>query len=98
VSLEQQVEERTRSLTDALARQTALGEALKLVIGRSASALDVVLEGLIESAVRLCRADWGVIYRLEEGQLRPAAFYGLDEERRANWVGVALDLRRISGR
>ncbi|MEO5699545.1 MAG: response regulator [Casimicrobiaceae bacterium] len=96
MGLEKQVEERTRSLTDALARQMALGEALKLVIGRSASALDVVLEGLIESAVGLCRADWGVIYRLEEGKLRPAAFYGLDEGRRAQWVGAALDLNRRS--
>jgi signal transduction histidine kinase/CheY-like chemotaxis protein len=96
VRLEKQVEERTRSLTDSLARQTAHGEALKLVIGRSASALDVVLEGLIESAVRLCRSDWGVIYTLEEGKLRPAAFYGLDERRRANWVGVALELNRRS--
>ena len=71
-----------RVLVDALARQTALSEALKLVIGRSASPLDVVLKGLIESAVKLCRADWGVIYKLEDAKLRPAAFYGLDEERR----------------
>ena len=93
---ERQVEERTHALTDALSRQTALSDALKLVIGRSASALDAVLEGLIESAVRLCQADWGVIYRLEDGRLRPAAFHGLDEERRARWAGVALELNRRS--
>src|SRR5688572_1623391 len=58
VSPAQGTEERARALVDALARQTALSEALKLVIGRSASPLDVVLRGLIESAVRLCRADW----------------------------------------
>ena len=85
-----------RVLVDALARQTALSEALKLVIGRSASPLDVVLKGLIESAVKLCRADWGVIYKLEDAKLRPAAFYGLDEERRAKWSGVALQLDRRS--
>ena len=85
-----------RELVDALARQTALSEALKLVIGRSASPLDVVLKGLIESAVTLCRADWGVIYRLEDAKLRPAGFYGLDEERRAKWSGAALELDRRS--
>ena len=95
-SPEQQTEGGTQALVDALARQTALSEALKLVIGRSASPLDVVLKGLIESAVRLCRADWGVIYRLEDAKLRPAAFYGLDEERRAKWSGAALELDRRS--
>ena len=94
--LERRVEERTRALTDALSRQTALSESLKRVIGRSGSALDAVLEGLIESAVRLSGANWGVIYRLEDGMLRPAAFHGLDEERRARWAGVALDLNRRS--
>ena len=44
--LERRVEERTRALTDALSRQTALSESLKRVIGRSGSALDAVLEGL----------------------------------------------------
>ncbi len=96
VSPQQGTEERVRALVDALARQTALSEALKLVIGRSASPLDVVLRGLIESAVRLCRADWGVIYKLEDIKLRPAAFYGLDENRRAKWSGAALALDRRS--
>jgi signal transduction histidine kinase/DNA-binding response OmpR family regulator len=96
VSVQLGSEERERALVDALARQTALSEALKLVIGCSASPLDVVLKGLIESAVRLCRADWGVIYSLEEAKLRPAAFYGLEEERRAKWSGVALELNRRS--
>ena len=96
MSPQQGTEERGRALVDALARQTALSEALKLVIGRSASPLDVVLRGLIESAVTLCRADWGVIYKLDDIKLRPAAFYGLDEERRAKWNGAALALDRRS--
>jgi signal transduction histidine kinase/CheY-like chemotaxis protein len=93
-------EERIRTLSDALARQSALSEALKLLIGRSASPLDVVLGGLIESAVGLCGADWGVIYQLIDGKLRPAAFHGLDDERRARWVGAALEIdeRSAAGR
>jgi signal transduction histidine kinase/DNA-binding response OmpR family regulator len=93
-------EERIRALSDALARQSALSEALKLLIGRSASPLDVVLGGLIESAVVLCGADWGVIYQLIDGKLRPAAFHGLDDERRARWVGAALEIdeRSAAGR
>jgi class 3 adenylate cyclase len=55
-----------------LERQTATNDVLRL-ISTSAFDLDVVFQSVITTATRLCRAEHGRIYLLEDNMLRPVA-------------------------
>jgi GAF domain-containing protein len=74
--LQEQVGALTRELKEAREQQTATADVLKLISG-SAFELGSVLQTVVRTAVRLCRADQATIYREENGEYRWAADYSL---------------------
>jgi signal transduction histidine kinase len=61
----EEVEARTREVTEALEYQTATGEVLS-VISKSPNSVHPVFEAIITMAERLCSADFGFVYGLED--------------------------------
>jgi signal transduction histidine kinase len=79
VRLFDEVQARTRDLTESLQQQTATSEVLK-VISRSAFDLDTVLGTLVTSASTLCDAEKGVIFLRENDFFRMVCNHGFSPE------------------
>jgi signal transduction histidine kinase len=79
VRLFDEVKARTEELSESLQQQTATADVLK-VISRSTFDLKSVLQTLVESAGRLCDADFAMITRQKDGVLFFAEAYGYSPE------------------
>ena len=72
VGKETKIARLTRELSEARQQQTATSEILA-IISRSNFKLQPVLQSVVKTAMRLCRAEQAVIYRQQDGTYRFAA-------------------------
>ncbi len=75
VRLFDEVQARTRDLSEALEQQTATSEVLR-VISRSPGELEPVFQAMLENAVRICEAKFGTIFRYDGNNFHRAAGVG----------------------
>src|SRR5262249_30949089 len=76
--LEQQLEKYRRELNEALEQQTATSEVLR-VISSSPGELKPVFQAMLEHAVRICEAKFGVLYRYDGKLFHPEALIGVPQ-------------------
>ena len=98
-SRETEVARLSRELNEALERQTAAAEVLR-IIASSAGDVDTVFEAILENATRICEAKFGVLLQYQDGAFEARAMVGVppalarEMRRRALFVspkGAPLD-------
>ena len=92
-----EVQARTRELSESLEQQTATSEVLK-VISSSPGELGPVFEAMLENATRICEAKLGNMFLCEGDRFRAVAVHGDSDY--ADWTRRApvVDMREIAHR
>ena len=79
VRLFEEVQARTRELSESLEQQTATSEVLG-VISRSAGDLEPVFQSMLENATRICSAQFGLMNLRDGDNFRTVAFHNVPPE------------------
>jgi signal transduction histidine kinase len=79
VRLFDEVQAKTRDLSEALQQQTATADVLQ-IISSSPGDLAPVFEKMLVNATRVCSAKFGTMLLAENGSMRPAAQYNVPAE------------------
>jgi GAF domain-containing protein len=74
VRLFDEVQARTRELSEALEQQTATSEVLK-VVSSSPGELEPVFQAMLENATRICEAKFGTLYLYDGDAFHTASLY-----------------------
>jgi GAF domain-containing protein len=79
VRLFDEVQERTRELSESLEQRTATSEVLQ-VISSSPGELEPVFQAMLENAVRICGANFGIMFEYADGAFRALSWLGISPE------------------
>ena len=94
VRLFDEVQARTRDLAEALQQQTATADVLK-VISRSPGDLEPVFDAMLENATRICEAEFGHMFLVEEDEFFVAAVRSADSAHR-DWLKAGMKLEVLA--
>ena len=73
---ENEVARLTRELDDALERQAATSEVLSMVSSPSGE-LDLIFRAILEKATRICEANFGLLFRVDNGVVQTVVMLGV---------------------
>src|SRR6266567_1816063 len=94
--LKQQLDIRTKELSESLERETATSQVLG-IISSSPTDLEPVFETILANATRLCEANHATLWLCEGDTIRAVALHGVLPDAYAAWLGNRTVSRLDSG-